>query len=112
MVELKDGPCKGSFMVKRAPVYLRAVINEKGETDLLDQIEDTPGQKEKVHVYKMEGNPGTVHLFARGKNGKSLSGWYAMAIYNHMPEVDGEQLRDNPKWQEWATNQLKVEVQP
>ena len=34
MVELKDGPCKGVFMVKNAPDFLRAVIDKKGETIL------------------------------------------------------------------------------
>ncbi|MDD5510632.1 MAG: hypothetical protein PHI12_07480 [Dehalococcoidales bacterium] len=46
MLTLIDGPCKGTFRVKRAPKYLRAVIRQQldgpVETDVLDQVEDKP----------------------------------------------------------------------
>ena len=107
MSMLLDGPCQGSFLVKRSPVYLRAVRNIKtGDTDLLDQLVDTPGKDEEVYVYKMEpGSNGTAHIFARGKGGKSLSGWYAMANYRYLSEVDGEKLRDNALWQAWCVRE-------
>ena len=101
-VELVDGPCKGAYLVRRAPLYLRAVQNEKGETDLLDQIEDTPAENEKVFVYQLEGNTGTIHI-----HGDKASGWYALAKYHYLPDVDGQSLRDNPTWQAWATATMK-----
>jgi len=102
MLTLKDGPCAGTYMCKRAPMFLRAVINKTGEIDCLDQIEDTPGLDETVYIYQLEGNAGSMHLHARGKDGKNISGWYAMGTYHHLPEVDGEKFRDNEVWQEWA----------
>ncbi len=44
MLTLVDGPCKGTYLVKRAPIYLRAVkdIEDGIKMDVLDQIEDRP----------------------------------------------------------------------
>lgn len=99
MLNLLDGPCKGSFLVKRAPEYLRAVIDGKGEANVLDLVDDTPEPTEKVHVYHIEGTANWFHLLM---SPRSKSGWYMMANYRHMPEVDGEKLRDNTDWQKWA----------
>ena len=100
MLTLIDGPCQGSFMVKRAPRYLRAVKDADGSTDVLDQVEDTPKPSEKVYVYRMEGNPGTIHL-----HGGKSSGWWALASYYHLEALDGESFRDNQAWQEWVLKQ-------
>lgn len=101
MLTLVDGPCKGTYMCKRAPLYLRAVKDKDGKTDALDQIEDTPRETEKVYIYQLEGQAGTVHLnFGGGKGG-----WYALGTYHHLPDVDGEAIRDNAAWQAWATAQ-------
>jgi hypothetical protein len=105
MLQLVDGPCKGSFMVKRAPFFLRAVIKREldgaGETDVLDQPEDTPGADESVFVYQRFGATGWVHI-----DGKGIHGTYVIAQYKLMPEVDGSMLRDNAAWQAWATARL------
>ena len=103
MLTLNDGPCKGTFMVKRAPVFLRAVIDGKGETDVLDQVEDMPKKNEKIYVYKRVGLENMCHIKMVKR---SESGWYALADYWYMPEVDGEQFRDNGEWQQWATVQM------
>ena len=101
-VQLLDGPCKGDYLVKRSPVFLRAVIDAKGEIDVLDQVEDTPKKTEKIYVYKRIGESTWCHI----KMGKrSQSGYYALANYCYMPDVDGEQLRDTAKWQIWVTEQ-------
>lgn len=104
MVTLVDGPCVGTYMVKRAPTFLRAVqiINffGEGETDLLDQIEDTPDDDEKVFVYKREGDAFRAHI-----HGPKVTGWYQVANYRFLPEVDGETLRDNKQWQDWCIKQ-------
>ncbi len=110
MLTLVDGPCAGTFMVKRAPLFLRAVLKAQldgtGETDVLDQIDDTPTANEKVYVYKMEGQASAIHINASGKGGKDLTGFWAMANYRYLPDVDGEQLRDNEKWQSWILKQI------
>ena len=101
MLELKDGPCKGTYLVKRSPMFLRAVKDEMtGETDILDQPEDTPINAERVFVYQIEGSAGAVHIHGK------VSGWYAMATYHHLPEVDGESLREKEQWLAWAKAQV------
>lgn len=99
MLQLIDGPCKGIYMVKRAPLFLRAVLDENGEKDVLDQIEDTPKKSETVYVYQLEGSPGWIHL---RMSPRSKSGFYAMGTYHYLPDVGGESLRDNEAWQAWA----------
>ena len=109
MLSLLDGPCKGTFMVKRAPLFLRGVLRARlgaeGEADVLDRLEDTPEAGEQVFVYQRQGQAGSFHIHARGKDGKAISGWYAIGQYKHLPDVDGEQLRDNAKWQAWVIQQ-------
>lgn len=106
MVELVDGPCKGVFMVKRAPapLFVRAVIDDKGETDLLDLVDDTPKKTEKIHIYQRVGEAGTVHIKMVKR---SHSGYYAVATYRHMPDVDGEKMRDTATWRAWAEDQAR-----
>ena len=122
MLQLLDGPCKGTFMVKRAPIFLHAVAKpvllprepsdeegqirtDLGECDVLDQLDDTPAAGEQVFVYQRQGDSNQMHIYARGKGGKALTGWWPFANYKHLPDVDGEQLRDNVKWQAWVTQQ-------
>jgi hypothetical protein len=109
MLTLNDGPCKGTFMVKRAPVFLRAVIDGKGETDVLDQVEDMPKKDEKIYVYKRVGLENMCHIKMVKR---SESGWYALADYWQIKDVDGEQFRDNSQWQMWTTITLaKLQIQ-
>jgi hypothetical protein len=89
-------------MVKRAPVFLRAVMDGKGETDVLDQVEDTPKKTEKIYVYKRKGEGSWCHIKMVKR---SQSGYYALADYWYMPDVDGEQFRDNNVWRSWSTEQ-------
>ena len=90
-------------MVKRAPEFLRAVRDKMGETDVLDQIDDTPKKSEKIYVYKREGGFTTVHIYM---SPRASSGFYAMAKYRYLPDVDGEQFRDNCVWQKWVREHL------
>lgn len=98
MLTLVDGPCKGTYMCKRAPVYLRAVKKNDGKLDVLDQVNDRPADDEEVYVYEIVGEAGTVHLNFGGGRG----GWYAFASYHYLPDVTGELMRDNAAWQDWA----------
>jgi len=98
MLQLIDGTCKGTYFCKRVPVFLRAVEDGNGNKDVLDLIDDTPKPTEKVYVYKLEGEPGWMHI-----HGTKIHGFYATGTYRHMPDVDGETLRNNEDWQKWAT---------
>jgi hypothetical protein len=84
-------------------MFLRAVQNGKGENDLLDQVNDLPAKDEKVFVYQMEGNPGTIHIHGE----KGIQGWWALARYRYLPAIDGEKFRENTIWQEWALKRMK-----
>ena len=106
MLQLLDGPCEGTYLCKRAPVFIRAVKGKDnaGNTDVLDLVEDTPTSGESVYVYQLQGDAGTVHLnFGGGKGG-----WYMMGTYRYLPDVDGEMLRENGQWQIWAKSQVEV----
>lgn len=100
MVTLRDGPVAGKYMVKRAPLFLRAVITKGGnDKDVLDQPGDEPHGYELVHVYRRIGEAGNVHLNMADRR---RSGFYAMADYEWMPDVDGERFRETITWQRWA----------
>lgn len=99
-MRLLDGPAEGTYMVRRAPFYLRAVVRADGVRDVLDQPDDRPSSRERVHVYRLVSEVQQVHVrMTRG------SGFYVMADYRHMPEVDGETLREAETWRTWAQAQ-------
>lgn len=99
MMKLVDGPAKGTYMCKRAPLYLRAVVNDKGGTDALDMPSDTPTDLETIHVYRRIGGHSIVHLNMADRR---MSGFYARADYEWMPDVDGEYVRETTTWQRWV----------
>ncbi len=107
MLTTVDGPCKGTFMVTRAPVFLRVVkkteLDGSGHLDVLDQPEDKPDDDEFVFVYERFGPTGTVHI-----DGTGIHGAFVIASYRLMPAVDGQALRDNNIWQAWARQQLEA----
>ena len=85
MIRLLDGPAAGSYAVKRAPLYLRAVVDPDGKKDVLDQLDDEPDGIEKIHVYRRVTEAGSVHLnFGGGKRGRA-TGFYATGDYDHVP---------------------------
>ena len=107
MIRLLDGPAEGTYAVKRAPLYLRAVITPDGKRDVLDQVTDTPAKGEAIHVYiRVPGTEGTVHL-NMGGGPKSGTGFYALGQYHHLRDVEGEALRDTQAWRAWAREQTE-----
>jgi hypothetical protein len=86
-------------MCKRAPLYLRAVVNDKGGTDALDMPSDTPTDNEAIHVYRRIGGHSMVHLNMADRR---MSGFYARADYEWMPYVCGDELRETVTWQRWV----------
>lgn len=100
MVRFLDGPAEGvELALSRAPMFLRVVVDETTlKWDALDQLDDTPGPSERVHVYRRDGGTGETFACTRG-HGCAHS---VDASYRHLPNVDGEQLRDMGRWREWA----------
>lgn len=103
-VVLEDGPCAGTYSVRRAPHFLRAVRFE-AKQDLLDQLDDEPRLGERVYVY--EAIPGTIF----DPDTLARTGTFlcpppgASGRYRHRPDVDGEALRTTAAWRAWARAQ-------
>ena len=97
MIKLTGGPAEGGYLAKSSPSFLRAVAAADGTRYVLDQPEDTPEDGEKVSVYRRTAFKGTVHL----NMGRKGSGSYPMAAYEHLPDIDGETLREGSAWREW-----------
>lgn len=106
MIRLLDGPAEGTYAVKRAPAFLRAVVGPSGN-DLLDQLNDTPAADEVVHVYRIrnDGPKGWVQV-CRGPG----SGRFAIGEYTHLADVDGELLRDTAAWRSWCRATADTEL--
>lgn len=96
---LKGGPAAGTYMARRAPHWLRAVVSDGGAKDVLDQLDDTPTEGERVYVYERIGEAGHVHINTGRKKG---TGFYALATYEYLSDVDGETLRETREWQAWC----------
>lgn len=105
MMKLVDGPAKGTYMCKRAPLYLRAVVNDKGGTDALDMPSDTPTDNEAIHVYRRIGGHSMIHLNMADRR---MSGFYVQAEYEWMPDVPGEELREKADWLEWCAAEERI----
>jgi hypothetical protein len=96
-VRALDGPAAGvTLNVARAPLFLRLVCTGTS-WDALDQPWDIPKAGEIVHVYRRAG--AVTHVCTRG------AGCYESADYEHVPDVDGEQLRATAAWRAWARAQ-------
>lgn len=89
--------------LRRAPLYLRVVFSRvTGEWDALDQLDDAPGPKELVYVYRLVEEGERYHLKFSGKQ-RHLSGWHASAVYEPVPEPpDAATVRDTASWRAWC----------
>jgi len=100
MITLEAGPAEGSYAVKRAPLFLRAVMDKNtGKKDVLDQLEDIPNSNEDIHVYYRIGEARVVHL-NMGRNRDT--GFYAWGRYRYLEEANGKELRTTAAWRRWC----------
>lgn len=111
MITLKDGPAQGSYAVKRAPLFLRAVVGPGNKQDVLDQLDDTPRADERVYIYRLEGEVGWAHVHFGGKD-RARTGFYATGTYRHLADVDGEALRETAAWRQWCISHAGSPVNP
>ncbi len=107
MITLVGGPVAGIYEVKRAPLFLRGVVDTvTKEIDVLNELADEPKPTEKVFVYKRQGEVTPVHLnFGGGKGG-----FYAMAEYRFLDDIDGELFRATEPWRTWCIANTKGSV--
>lgn len=104
---MRDGPARGyAPILGRAPRFLRVVYDARRTDgqhtgrhwDVLDQVDDEPREGELIFVYRLAGAPG--YVCGRGRGGSGL-----VAEYVHVPEVDGESVRETAAWRAWAQSQ-------
>jgi hypothetical protein len=108
MLKLLDGPVAGIYLVKRAPLFLRGVIDAKtNEKDVLDDLEDTPKDSEDVFVYECQGEAGWIHLLM---SPRSKSGFYAFGEYKLRDDIDGRLIRTTESWRAWVASQVQRPV--
>lgn len=103
MSRFLDGPAAGTdLLIRRAPTFLRVVIDPQGKVDALDQLEDEPGDDERIYVYRLEpGTRSVTFLCYRGKD-RGRSGRYEIGDYRYVQGVDESVLRTREAWREWA----------
>lgn len=106
MSSFRGGPLDGKTLShSRAPLFLRVTVD--GDVfDVLDLLTDEPKPQESVHVYRRVSEVMRSHLLFRGRL-KHLTGWYEHGEYEHVPDVDGESVRDTEAWRRWATAQTE-----
>lgn len=100
MTRFLDGPAQGHMLsLARSPMFLRVVINDRGEVDALDQRDDAVAANETAYVYRLDEEYGVGFACTRGKGCKRI----AMAAYSlHVTQPNQDVLRDNQTWQAWA----------
>ena len=111
MTTFEGGPADNiTLMLRRAPRFLRVVIDQGGEIDALDQPEDVRKDGEVVYVYERVGNATACFLTARSRSGQKISGQHAMAKYAfRAAQPPASILNDNGRWQQWCLHQRKLQ---
>lgn len=98
MTRFLDGPAKGqTLMLRRAPVFLRAVQGPSG-WDALDQLDDTPAANERIVVYRLIGEPTWMHVRMTKGGGIFRGGTYRVVD----PQPPEDVLRQTAAWRAWA----------
>lgn len=100
MIRFLDGAAKGTVLsLRRVPWFLRVVIDEAGQVDALDQLDDQAREGETLYVYRQAGQASRAILCSRGRGCRTeISCDYSLWPDQPPQEV----LRDNDQWREWA----------
>jgi hypothetical protein len=86
------------LLLKRSPRFLR-VTEEAGTFDALDQFNDSPRPRERLHAYELASEVGTVHINRGGGRG----GFYPLASYRLVTEQPSDaEMRDYAAWCRWC----------
>lgn len=100
MICFRLGPADGKALeLRRAPWFLRVVIDQDGTVDALDQPDDEPKPTEAIHVYVREGEAGRGIACSRGRGCRP----FVIAEYIYWPQQPADdEARDNVRWRAWA----------
>lgn len=99
-----DGPAKGKVLnCTRTPIMLRVTETSEGTIDALDQPDDLARSDEKIHVYRLAGPPGFVHVDYRGEGGRRCGRNFQIGAYELLPEQPAdEDVRSTAAWRAWC----------
>ncbi len=107
MINFNGGPAGGATLeLRRAPLFLRVVIDESDNVDALDQLADKPRPNETVYVYRRTRHDGTMFLCGRS-HGRGCR-VTAVATYEYYLPVFQEEpvdFRDTTEWRAWCEAQ-------
>lgn len=105
MILLLNGPASGKMLsLRRAPRYLRVVIDQDGSIDALDQLDDQPKPTEVVYVYVLASDVSRGFACTRGKGCDPI----LSAEYMFRPQQpEDATLRDRCAWQRWCIAQAR-----
>lgn len=100
MTIFQGGSAHGqTLLLRRSPEFLRVVFDGK-KWDALDCPGDQPKTTEKIFVYRLVGERGSVHI--RGCRG-GPSGFFRQATYITHPNAPEESvLRSQRLWDKWC----------
>lgn len=96
--------------LQRAPLMLRVVISRlrcgRLHVDALDQLDDTPGDQERILVYRRQQEPESIGMF----DSSQYRGPFAQWNYHYLAEPPDAEVRATEAWRAWAA--AHVEDQP
>jgi len=106
MTTFLDGPAEGKRLaLQRAPVFLRAVIDQDGAVDALDLLEDEPKGTETVYVYYRDpGSLSRAFVCSRGHPCRLMES-AEYRLYD--PQPPGATARDNEAWADWTRREYE-----
>ena len=110
-ISFHGGPAEGTKLAfSRFPLYLRVVVDDKGNVDVLDQLSDTPRDNETIHAYRMLLRAKNMGI-ACGRGGCKpiIDGAYRYIEV----QPDDATMMDHARWAEWCHaehNREKEEV--
>jgi hypothetical protein len=116
MTKFIDGPaaCDAAqgLCLRRAPRFLRVVVDSAGKWDALDQLDDKPKLNETIHVYELVANDGWIHLQRVDSRGRRCGGTYQRATYRYHSTPDRKIVAVKTQWQAWCEERLAQEAKP
>lgn len=103
MFRFLDGPAAGARLnLRRAPLFLRVVLDAGGEIDALDQLTDEPRETEAIHVYRQVlGTMSRGIACTRGRGGGCRE-FVSVDYRLHETQPTDYEARNQARWGEWC----------
>jgi len=106
-----DGPAaEARLNLRRAPLFLRVVIDADGKVDALDQLTDEPTETEAIHVYRLVA--GSVSRGFACSRGRGCSQFVSADYRLHQTQPIDLQARDSVLWREFCEGESAAIERP